>query len=113
MTISFLADEHVNRVVVLELRANGYDVTWVDGGYEPGTPDRTHLERSVAEERVILSNDADFARLHDEYDHGGIILYADQHIPVTRFVAAVKRIERVVPRDHLFGSLIWLDEWAE
>jgi len=29
MTSLFLADEHVNRVVVGELRANGYGVEWV------------------------------------------------------------------------------------
>lgn len=63
MTLSFLADEHVKRVFVTELRANGCDVAWCGGDYEPGTTDRAHLSRSRDEDRVILSNDADFARL--------------------------------------------------
>lgn len=113
MTISFLADEHVNRVVVGELRANGYGVEWVGDDYDPGTPDSVHLERSGTADLVILSNDSDFARLHDQYEHGGVILYDDQNIPVTTFVAAIIRIDRFVPREELYGNLVWLDEWVE
>lgn len=111
MTVSLLADEHVKRVYVLELRANGYAVTWVDGGYEPGTPDSDHLERSATDDLVIVSNDADFARLHEEYEHAGVVLYSDQTVPVAAFVRGIKRIERFVPPDELRGNLIWLDEW--
>lgn len=45
MSLSFLADEHVKRVFVSELRANGYEVAWLDSGYETGTSDREHLAR--------------------------------------------------------------------
>lgn len=110
MTLSFLADEHVDRVFVIELRAQGHFVAWIDEEYEPGTPDHAHLERSAADDLVILSNDADFASVHDEYDHGGIVLYDDQNVSVTTFVAAIKRIERFVPRRELRGRLLWLDE---
>lgn len=113
MSIGFLADEHVSRVFVTELEAHGYDVTWVDDGYDSGTADRTHLEQSVATGRVILSNDTDFARLHDNYDHGGVILYDDQNMSVTIFISGIKRIERFVPDEELAGELFWLDEWTE
>lgn len=46
MTFSFLADEHVKRVFVTDLRANGYDVAWVDADYDAGTTDIEHLEHS-------------------------------------------------------------------
>lgn len=113
MTLSFLADEHVKRVFVTELRANGYDVAWVDDAYEPGTPDRDHLRLSRDDGRVVLSNDADFTRLHGEYDHAGIILYDDQNVPVTDWMQGVKRIERFVPPNELAGNVIWLDDWTD
>ena len=107
-----LADEHVKRVFITELRANGYDVVWVDDGYDPGTPDSVHLEQSKKSGRTILSNDVDFARGHEEYAHGGIILYHDQNMSVTAFISGIKRIERFVPDAELRGSLVWLDEWT-
>lgn len=101
----------MKRVFVLELRANGHDVVWVDSGYEEGTTDAAHLERSENEDRVILSNDSDFLRIHDEYDHAGIVFYGDQSVPVTEFIRGIKRIERLVPEEELRGNVLWLDEW--
>lgn len=56
MTISLLADEHVRRLYVVELRANGYTVAWADGDYDPGTPDSVHLERAEADDLCIVTN---------------------------------------------------------
>jgi len=112
MTLSFLADEHVKRVFVTELRANSYDVAWVED-YEAGTSDREHLERSQDSDRVILTNDADFTRLHSEYEHAGVVLYNDQNMSVTEFMQGIKLIERFVPPDELRGNLVWLDDWIE
>jgi len=113
MTLPVLADEHVKRVFVTELRANGYDVAWVDADYESGTSDRAHLERSRDSDRVILSNDADFARLHEEYEHAGVLLYDDQNTAVTDFVKGIRLIERFVPAEELRGEIVWLDDWIE
>lgn len=113
MTLAFLADEHAKRVFVTELRANGYAVAWVDEAYEPGTPDLEHLRRSRDDGRVILSNDADFARLHGEYDHAGIILYDDQNLTVTEWMQGIKLIERFVPPAELPGKVVWLDDWID
>ena len=113
MTRSFLADEHVKRVFVTELRANGFDVLWVDGGYEPGAPDVDHLKRSAEEGLAILSNDTDFLTHHDAYDHGGVIIYDDQTISVSEFVRAIRRIDRYVSEAEAAGNVIWLDGWIE
>lgn len=113
MTLAFLADEHVKRVLVTELRANGYDVVWVDGGFDPGTSDQEHLRRSRNDGRVILSNDADFARLHEDYDHAGVVLYDDQNMSISEWMTGIKRIDRFVPEDELAGSLVWIDDWID
>ena len=111
MTLSFLADEHVKRVFVTELRANGYDVAWAAADYEAGATDTDHLETAVDTGRVILTNDTDFARLHEDFDHAGIVLYDDQDMSVTAFIRGVKAIERFVPASELRGNVVWLDEW--
>jgi predicted nuclease of predicted toxin-antitoxin system len=113
MKWSFLTDEHVNRVYITELRANGYDVARVNEDYDQGTSDPALLERSRESDRVIISNDADFARLQDEYDHAGCVLYNDQNVSVTEFMQGIKRLERFVPEGELRNDIVWLDGWME
>lgn len=93
MTLSFLADEHVRALSVTELRANGYDVAWVDDASEPGTSDRDHLRHSEDSGRTVLTSDADFGRQHAAFDHGGIVLYDDQPRSVGEFLRGVRRVE--------------------
>lgn len=113
MTLSFLADEHVSRVFVVELHSNGYDVATVGKDYREGTPDVEHLEQSRVNGRVILSNDSDFTRLHENYDHAGIVLYTDQTMPVSEFIRGIKRVERYVPEAELRNRIVWLDDWID
>jgi len=113
VTRSFLADEHVRRPYVTELRANGYDVAWVDDAYEQGTTDRSHLRHSEESGRTVLTNDADFLRHHAAFDHGGIILYDDQTRSVGEFLRGVRRVERLVPTEELAGEVVWLDGWVD
>lgn len=113
MTFSFLADEHVPRVFIVELRSNGYDVASVGRDYEQGISDVEHLERSRQTGRIILSNDSDFTRVGDEYEHAGILLFDDQTMSVSAFVQGVRRVERFVPEDEFRGEIVWLDDWTE
>lgn len=111
MAFSFLSDEHVKRIYLTELRSNGYDVASVGSEYDEGVPDTEHLATSRRTGRIVLSNDSDFADLHTEYDHAGIVLYNDQDMPVRDFIRGIKTIERYVPEAELQGELVWLDEW--
>lgn len=113
MTFAVLADEHVKRVFVTELRANGFDVAWVDADYPAGTPDVELVEVSKDTDRVIVSNDSDFTRLDRTHDHAGIILYEEQNLTAPEFIRGIKSVERFVPRAELRGRLVWLDEWIE
>lgn len=58
----FLADENVDRIVVLRLRSDGWDVVWV-AEMEPGLPDEAVLERANREQRVLVTEDKDFGEL--------------------------------------------------
>jgi len=113
MTRSFLADEHVKRVFVTELRANGYTVEWVSDSYDPGKTDADHLQYATRNDLTIITNDTDFLRLHTQYDHAGLVIYDDQNLPVHAFIRAIKRIERFVPGAELDGNVVWLDEWTD
>jgi predicted nuclease of predicted toxin-antitoxin system len=58
----FLANENFPLDAVEALRRSGHDVGWVRTD-APGSTDRQVLERAVAEDRVLLTFDKDFAEL--------------------------------------------------
>ncbi len=56
------ADENVPKAVVLALRTDGHDVTWMrDVG--PGSPDDHVLALALSENRIVLTFDKDFGEL--------------------------------------------------
>ena len=58
----FLADESVERPVVIRLRDAGYDVSYVSEAH-PGAPDDIVLDQATRELRILLTNDKDFGTL--------------------------------------------------
>jgi predicted nuclease of predicted toxin-antitoxin system len=60
--VRLLVDECMPRLVVESLQGSGHDVVWTVGA-AAGDIDETHLERSVSEDRVLISRDQDFADL--------------------------------------------------
>lgn len=58
----FLADESCDALIVRTLRASGHDVLYI-AEVQPGLTDQDVLARSVAESRVVLTEDRDFCAL--------------------------------------------------
>ena len=58
-----LTDENVSPRVVAFLRATGYDVSDIKELGLFGLPDREVLARAHAEQRIIITHDADFGML--------------------------------------------------
>ncbi|HAK96359.1 MAG TPA: hypothetical protein DCM87_15545 [Planctomycetes bacterium] len=75
--IRFHLDEHVDPAVAVGLRQRGIDVTTTsDAGLERGS-DAAQLAFALAENRVLISNDKDFLRLHASgMQHSGIVCYS-------------------------------------
>ena len=54
-----LADENIPLTTVRALRSAGHDVYSATED-DPGAPDRTHIERAIREDRLIVTFDRDF-----------------------------------------------------
>lgn len=57
-------DEHVPKAVAEGLRRRGVDVVTVQEIGLQAADDQRHLERAAEEGRVVVTQDADFLRLH-------------------------------------------------
>ena len=60
--MKFLADESVERALVVVIRSIGHDVTYV-AELAPGIEDEEVLSRANVEARLLLTNDKDFGEL--------------------------------------------------
>ena len=111
MTVSFLADEHVPRVLTSTLRSNGYMVVTAQERYGHESVNETILQDCGDAGLAVLTNDRDFIALDETTDHAGIVLYTAQNPSPATFVGALDRVLQFHTSDELANQVVWLDEW--
>lgn len=74
----FHLDEHVAGVIAAALRRRGVDVTTTADAGLLDSPDADHLAFALRENRVIVTQDSDFLRLHAAGARHAGIVYAAQ-----------------------------------
>lgn len=89
----FIVDECTGIAVAHFLRDQGFDTVSVSEE-SPQTSDRAILQRAVAEQRIVVTNDKDFGDMvfRDNYPHCGVLLLRladDGVITKLQVVAAV------------------------
>jgi Domain of unknown function (DUF5615) len=71
--LRFHLDEHIDPAIANGLRRRGIDVTTVEGAGLRGASDVEHVAFARAQARVIVTQDQDFLRIHNEgVPHAGI-----------------------------------------
>jgi hypothetical protein len=73
-------DENVQSAIVAGLRQRSMDIVTAEERNQRQTDDEVLLETATAEQRLMLSNDTDFLRIHAEWlrvgrDHAGIVFW--------------------------------------
>ena len=81
--IRFYTDEHVARTVVIGLRLRGIDVKTVRQAGLLGADDEAHLDAARSEGRVMVTQDADFLRMHARSSAHSGIAFAAQGTPIS------------------------------
>jgi hypothetical protein len=89
------ADEHVKAPIVEGLRRRGVDIVTAQERGQRQTDDEILLATATAENRVFLTNDTDFLRIHGAWmaagrSHAGIV-YWPQGRPIGE---AIRRIHQ-------------------
>lgn len=93
-------DEHVPRAVTEGLRRRGVDVLSAREAGMLEADDERHLAFALSEGRVIVTQDADFLRLHAAgHRHAGIV-YAPQQMPIGAIIRGLMLVHDVLsPQD--------------
>ena len=81
--IRFHFDEHLPNLVAHSLRQHGFDVTLPDDVHLLRADDPDHLAFALSEQRVMVTHDDDYLRLHAQgVEHAGIVYcHQDKYTP--------------------------------
>jgi len=106
--IRFYLDEHVPTAVAQGLRRRGVGVmTVVDAGLR-SADDKTQLGFATAENRVFVTRDSDFLRLHSQgVSHAGIV-YSPRRVSIGALVDGLCLIANAVAPSDIAGHVEFL-----
>ncbi len=106
--VSFYTDEHLPSAVVKGLRERGVDVLTATEAGLRGASDETHLAHARAANRVLVSHDVDFLRLHAAgAEHAGIA-YGPQDLPVGDIIRGLMLIVHVLESEEMINHVEFL-----
>lgn len=106
--IKFYMDEHMAKAVTKGLRRRGVNVLTAAEAGMLGADDIAHLALASREERVVVTQDADFLRLHAAgVPHYGIV-YAPQQTPVGSILAGLLLIYQLLQAEEMVNRVEFL-----
>ena len=109
MAIRFHLDENVSGAVASALRRRGIDVTTAADAGLIGADDLDHLRFAMAQQRIVVTHDDDFTRIHTESaKHAGICYcHKDKH-SIGDLVRLLLLIDECFTENEMRGHLEYL-----
>lgn len=109
MPIRFHLDEHISNVVAVGLRRRNIDVTAAVESGLTGADDRAQLEFAASFGRVLVTQDADFLRLHAENTaHSGIAYCRQGSAPAGAMLRGLVLIYDLMSPEEMVGKVEFL-----
>ena len=102
----FHLDEHIHSAVASGLRLRGIDVTTTVEAGLCGANDEDHISHGNTEGRVIVTNDADFLRIHAEgVPHAGIAYWPQGTRSIGQIVDALALLDGCLSSAEMQGRV--------
>jgi hypothetical protein len=106
--IKYYADEHIPKAVIRGLCNRGIDVLSIPESGLLGASDDVHLEKARDENRVIITQDDDFLRLHASgKEHSGIV-YAPQGASIGEMITGLMLVYHVLDASDMENHIEYL-----
>ncbi len=108
MAIRFYCDEHIDLAISNALQKRGVDVLTAQEAGMLGAPDEDHLQLAISQQRVILTQDTDFLRMHKSgIRHLGIV-YAHQSTSIGRMIQGMLLISQAMTEEEMKNHVEYL-----
>jgi predicted nuclease of predicted toxin-antitoxin system len=100
--VRFRLDEHVTHAIARALKRRGVDVVTATETGTVGLPDDQVLARCYTEGRLLITNDNDYLRLHNQgIPHAGIVFFAFGARSIGEMVAFLMLVVDVYSPDEI------------
>lgn len=107
--IAFHLDENTKNAIAIALRKHGIDVTTTSDSTMLGASDEAQLRYAYEHQRVLVTHDDDFLRLHHlDIPHAGIAYCKPRHRSVGDIVRSLTFLWRSYKPEELYNQVIFL-----
>jgi predicted nuclease of predicted toxin-antitoxin system len=108
-TVRFHLDEHIPSALADALKRRGIDVTTAAEAGLLGLEDERHFEFALQTGRVIVTQDADFLRMHAEgKSHAGIAFCKRGSRSIGQLLQTLLLIHRTMKSDEMKQKVVYL-----
>jgi predicted nuclease of predicted toxin-antitoxin system len=105
----FHLDEHVADAIAKGLRQRGIDVTTTADANLLDAEDDEHVAYALSEDRVVVTQDADFLRLHgDQQVHAGIVYFPQRTRTIGEVIAHLALMHDCMEEGEMRGKVEYL-----
>lgn len=109
MEVRFHLDEHVARAVAVGLRLHGIDVTTTADSAMIGTTDVMQLAFAATEQRVFVTHDRDFLKLHaNATEHAGIAYCHQDKLAIGQLIRSLLALHGTSSAEDLRNTVAFL-----
>lgn len=106
--MKFLADEHIELSIVTGLKLLRIDVTSVNDAGKRGSDDERILSFAKDNNRVIITRDSDFVKLHSRgIEHAGII-FIPKFLEIGKVIKEIEKASMILESEHIKNSVIFI-----
>src|SRR3989338_9863181 len=105
--MKFLADEHIELSIVTGLNLIGIDVVSVNEAGKRESDDEEILRFAKEKERVIVTRDSDFVKLHKKgVEHAGIV-FISKFLAIGRTIGEIEKVSMLFESEHIKNTIIY------
>ena len=106
--MKFLADEHIELSIVTGLNLIGIDVISVNEAGKRESDDEEILRFAKEKERVIVTRDSDFVKLHKKgVEHAGIV-FISKFLAIGRTIGEIEKVSMLFESEHIKNTIIYI-----
>lgn len=103
--VRYFLDEHISRAVASGRRERGIDAVLAHDAGAKGATDEQVIVRAAQHGRVVVTQDADFLRLHSQGIRHAGIAYATTAMPIGSMIRGLLLIHDVLTAEDMIGHV--------
>ena len=106
--MKFLADEHIELSIVTGLKFLGIDAISVNEADKRESDDEEILSFAKDNDRVIITRDSDFIKLHKRgAEHAGIV-FISKFLAIGKIIGEIEKISMLFEPEHIKNTVIYI-----